>query len=184
MDHPKATFIREREVDETLEKHSRPAPALVREVLAKAAEMKGLNLQDVAVLTGIDNPEQLQALYHTARTIKETIYGKRLVLFAPLYISNLCSNECAYCAFRVRNKDIARRALNQAGITAETETLLCQGHKRILLVAGEYYNEKGLSYILEAIGSIYKARHKNAGIRRVNVNIAPLKVEEFRHLKT
>ena len=183
MKMTQATFINEQEIFDILQKYDNPYREQVQEVLSKAIEMKGLELQDVAVLTGISDPEQLHDLFSTARFIKETIYGKRLVLFAPLYISNLCANECMYCAFRAKNKDIVRRALTQPEIIRETETLISQGHKRILLVAGEYYTGPGINYVLDSIRSVYEARHNDTEIRRVNVNVAPLQVDEFRMLK-
>ena len=161
-----------------------PADAVrVREVLAKAREIKGLNLQDVQTLASISDPDLLAELFATARQIKETIYGKRLVLFAPLYISNLCSNECLYCAFRVRNADVQRRALTQEEIAREVRILTAQGHKRLLLVAGESYPGQGFQYILDSIATIYATRNGRDEIRRLNVNIAPLSVDEFRQLK-
>ena len=104
MQTTNATFINEQEISDILNKYSSPSHEQVNEVLIKARGMKGLNLQDVAVLTGISDPLQIHELFETANYIKETIYGKRLVLFAPLYISNLCANECTYCAFRAKNK--------------------------------------------------------------------------------
>ena len=115
--------------------------------------------------------------------IKDTIYGKRLVLFAPLYISNLCGNECLYCAFRARNKEVQRRVLSQEEIAAETRILIDQGHKRVLLVAGESYPQQGFQYILDSIATIYSVKHERGEIRRVNANIAPLTLEEFTLLK-
>lgn len=183
MEITKATFISEQEVFEILRKNNSPEHNQVKEVLSKAMEMKGLNLEDVAVLTGITDPKQLHELFRTANHIKETIYGKRLVLFAPLYISNLCANECVYCAFRAKNKEIVRKALTQPEIVRETEMLISQGHKRILLVAGEYDTGPGIQYVLDSIQSVYEAKHKDTGIRRVNVNVAPLQVNEFKMLK-
>jgi 2-iminoacetate synthase len=106
-----------------------------------------------------------------------------LVLFAPLYISNLCANECTYCAFRAKNKAIVRRALAQDEIVLETEALIKQGHKRVLLVAGESYPKQGFQYVLDAVRSVYKASCNDAEIRRVNVNVAPLALDEFKLLK-
>lgn len=155
---------------------------LIEEILKKAMELKGLSLEDIPPLLRISDPELLDNLFNTAKKVKEEIYGKRLVLFAPLYISNLCSNECVYCAFRATNKSLKRRALNYDEIRKEVELLVEQGHKRILLVAGESYPKEGLEYILKAIDIIYSVKNKGE-IRRVNVNIAPLKLEEFRELK-
>jgi 2-iminoacetate synthase len=157
--------------------------AYIREVFAKAREMKGLDQEEVAALTHLSEPELLGELFATAREIKDTIYGSRLVVFAPLYISNLCANECLYCAFRARNKAIKRRALSQDEIRHETELLIEQGHKRILLVAGESYPREGFPYVLRSIETVYAAKSPKGQIRRVNVNVAPLTVEEFRELK-
>ena len=178
-----ANFINKQEISDTLKKYSKPQKLHVQEVLGKAHEMNGLNLQEVAVLTGITDPLQLHDLFETANHIKDTIYGKRLVIFAPLYISNLCANECTYCAFRAKNKDIVRRVLSQKEISLETEALIEQGHKRILLVAGEAYPRQGFQYVLDSIRTIYETKTNNGDIRRVNVNVAPLKTEEFKQLK-
>jgi 2-iminoacetate synthase len=155
----------------------------VREILAKALELKGLDYNDIPVLANISSPDLLDELFLAARNVKEEIYGRRLVIFAPMYISNLCSNECLYCAFRARNKSIHRRALTQDEIANETRILIDQGHKRILLVAGEAYPKEGLDYILESIETVYATRHDKGEIRRINVNIAPLDEDEFRRLK-
>ncbi|MHA7110067.1 [FeFe] hydrogenase H-cluster radical SAM maturase HydG [Sunxiuqinia elliptica] len=183
METATQSFIREQEIQDILEKHTHPDNQQVQDVLSKAAEMKGLNLQEVAVLTGINDHAQLEQLFQTANQIKDTIYGKRLVLFAPLYISNLCANECTYCAFRAKNKAIVRRSLTQDEIIHETEALIKQGHKRVLLVAGESYPRQGFQYVLDSIQSVYAAKLNDAEIRRVNVNVAPLTTEEFKLLK-
>ncbi len=179
-----ADFINEQKVWEILEANQKADFGKIREVLAKAREMKGLSQADVAALTGISDPEMLSELFNTANEVKETIYGKRLVLFAPLYISNMCSNECLYCAFRATNKDIVRNALSQEHIAREVEVLVNQGHKRILMVAGESYPNQGFQYILDSIKTIYSVKSEHGEIRRVNVNIAPLHTEEFRQLKS
>ncbi len=160
-----------------------PDPARVREVLAKALELKGLTESDVAALTTVRDPELLEELFHAARRVKEEIYGKRLVLFAPMYVSNLCHNECLYCAFRRSNPDVVRVALTQEQVAQETLALIDQGHKRVLLVAGESYPEEGLSYIFKCIETIYSVKHGNGEVRRVNVNLAPLTLDEFKELK-
>jgi 2-iminoacetate synthase len=177
------TYINDQEIGNILEKYANPDPSLVKDVLTKAREMKGLSLEDVAVLNGIKDQQQLQELFDTANHIKDTIYGKRLVVFAPLYITNLCANECTYCAFRAKNKAIVRRALNQEEIKRETQALIKQGHKRVLLVAGESYPKQGFQYVLDSVRSVYEARYNDAEIRRVNVNVAPLSVDEFKLLK-
>jgi len=177
-------FINEAAIEQALQAGADKDAGHVREILAKATELKGLDLPEVAVLSSISDPELLGELFATARQVKDTIYGARLVLFAPLYISNLCHNDCLYCAFRVRNKQLQRRALSQDEIRQEVENLVGQGHKRVLLVAGESYPEEGFSYILKSIETIYSVKRPPSGeIRRVNVNIAPLEIDEFRELK-
>lgn len=178
-----ADFINEQQVWEILNLHKTTDSYHVREILGKAAEMKGLEMDEVAVLTGISDPELLGELFNTANQVKETIYGKRLVLFAPLYISNLCSNECLYCAFRATNKAIVRNALTQQQIAHEVEILINKGHKRILLVAGESYPGQGFQYVLDSVRTIYSVKSDHGEIRRVNVNVAPLTTEEFKQLK-
>ncbi len=178
-----ADFINEKEIWEAIEVNKNPDYARIKEVLAKASEMKGLNLSDVAVLTSISDPEMLSQLFNTANRVKESIYGKRLVVFAPLYISNLCKNECLYCAFRATNKDIVRTVLSQEKIANEVKMLINQGQKRILLVAGESYPKQGFQYVLDSIKTIYDVKSEHGEIRRVNVNVAPLQTDEFKMLK-
>jgi len=159
-------------------------PVHVRDVLAKARQMDGLDESDVAVLMNVKDPDLLGELYETGSYIKDEIYGSRLVLFAPLYVSNFCANECSYCAFRCRNTQITRRALTQPEIAREVRTLIDQGHKRLLVVAGESYPDgQGLDYILDAVKTVYSTKHGRGEIRRVNVNIAPLSTADFRRLK-
>ena len=178
------SFIDERVIDEALRAASTKDAGRVREILAKARDLGGLDMDEVAVLSSVSDPELLGELFTAAHDVKDAIYGARLVLFAPLYISNLCSNDCLYCAFRVKNKELERRALTQAEIRHEVELLVDQGHKRILLVAGESYpRQGGFGYVLDSIGTIYDVKRGNGEIRRVNVNVAPLTVEQFRDLK-
>jgi 2-iminoacetate synthase len=155
----------------------------VDDILLKARELKGIIHDDVVTLLNITDPELTQRLFDTAKYVKDQIYGNRLVLFAPLYISNLCSNECLYCAFRTANTKLVRRALDQKEIESETAALIDEGHKRVLMVAGESYGKEGLDYILRSIDTIYSVSRPKGNIRRVNVNVAPLSVEEFKQLK-
>jgi len=156
----------------------------VRAILAKGREMKGLTSAEVAVLMNIKNKDLVQEMFDTARFIKDEIYGKRIVFFAPLYFTNYCANECLYCAFRKSNKELVRHALSKEELIKETEILINQGHKRILMVAGESY-PGGLDYVLDAIKTVYSVKsEKGSGeIRRLNVNLAPLSVADFRRLK-
>ncbi len=166
-----------------LESASRSDAGEIRALLAKARELKGLRGRDLAVLANVTDPALLDELFDTAREAKEAIYGRRIVLFAPLYISNLCANECTYCAFRARNTSLVRRALTQEEIAREVTWLEEQGHKRILLVAGESYPKEGFGYVLRCIETIYATSTGPGEIRRVNVNVAPLTDTEFRLLK-
>jgi len=175
--------IDEGRIGRILEDGRRHDAAQVREILARALELHGLEDEDLAVLMGISDPELLGELFEAARTVKERIYGNRLVLFAPMYISNLCGNECVYCAFRVHNREVVRRALTQEEIAHEVEYLVKEGHKRILMVAGEAYPREGFSYVLKSIDTVYHTASGHGEIRRVNVNIAPLTTDEFRQLK-
>jgi len=178
-----ATFIDEAKIAETLARARESSPARVREVLSKARQLEGLDADDVAVLMEISDPALLDEMFDAARFVKDEIYGNRLVLFAPLYVSNLCKNECSYCAFRAANTELKRRTLTQPEIANEVKVLIDQGHKRLLLVAGESYPQEGFNYILKAIDTIYATKSGRGEIRRVNVNIAPLTVEQFKQLK-
>jgi len=177
------SFINEIEIARLLEQNQNPNPGKVTDILNKAKEMKGLNIEDVAVLAYINDPMQLFELFETANHVKEHIYGKRLVIFAPLYISNLCENECSYCAFRAKNKSLVRRSLTQDEIKLEAEILVKQGHKRVLVVAGESYPKHDFQYVIDSINSVYEAKVGNGEIRRVNVNVAPLEIAQFKILK-
>jgi 2-iminoacetate synthase len=177
------SFIDELRIEQALAAAADKDAGRVREVLDKAGELKGLDMEDVAVLSSVSDPELLGELFAAARDVKDAIYGSRLVLFAPLYVSNLCTNDCLYCAFRVRNKELKRRALTQDEIRREVEILVDQGHKRVLLVAGESYPDEGFRYVLDSVATIYDVKRGNGEIRRVNVNVAPLTVDEFTALK-
>ncbi|MDH7599814.1 MAG: [FeFe] hydrogenase H-cluster radical SAM maturase HydG [Sedimentisphaerales bacterium] len=183
IDKTTTEFIDDQAIVDTLQACQDKSGSTVRCIIKKAFELKGLQPDQIASLMHISDPELLGELFQAARQVKERIYGKRLVIFAPLYISNLCSNECLYCAFRAKNKLVHRRALTQEEISVEVKALLDQGHKRVLLVAGEAYPQEGFSYILKAIETIYSTTNGRDHIRRVNVNIAPLTLEEFRQLK-
>jgi 2-iminoacetate synthase len=165
------------------ERHSQVTPDRVEEILKRALKLKGLDQSDVEVLMDIEEPELLEKLFVTAERVKEDIYGRRIVLFAPLYISNYCQNECLYCSFRASNRGLSRVKLSQDEILAETEYLVRQGHKRVLMVAGRSMASKILTNILESIRTIYSVHEDNGEIRRVNVNVAPLDVQGFKYLK-
>lgn len=158
-----------------------PAPGEVRALLEKARKLKGLSLEEAAQLINLTDPQLIQELLDTAGFVKDEIYGRRLVMFAPLYIGNTCTNECLYCAFRKNNKSLARVTLSHDQIEAETRALVKDGHKRILMLCGESADIK-LDYFIEAIRRVYAVKEGRAGIRRINVEIAPLSVEDFKKL--
>jgi len=176
-------FINESEINSLIDNNKLYDPIIQREILQKSKEAKGLSLKESAVLLNISDPEITEELYHTAREVKEKIYGNRLVLFAPLYVTNLCINNCLYCAFRKDNKELKRKTLTIEEIKEETEFLVKQGHKRILLVCGEHPKKANLEFIGDAIKTIYDVNINGGNIRRININSAPLTIEGFKGLK-
>lgn len=154
-------------------------------ILDKAKSLKRLTLDESAVLLSLKDPEYIKRIFEAASFVKDAIYGRRVVLFAPLYISNLCANSCLYCAFKSDNPLIKRKALNAVEINSQTEWLLNRGHKRILMVCGEEApgGKSNIDYYVEAVKAIYAAQVGKNRIKRVNVNCAPLSVDEFKQLK-
>ena len=180
----KATYIDEQVIFDCLSKTALPEAARVRAIFEKAKAMQGLSFDETATLIALKDPELMEELFATARAIKDEIYGSRLVMFAPLYISNRCANECSYCAYRASNRDLNRIVLTQEQIAAETKVIIEQGHKRILMVAGESYpDHNSLKYVYKAVETVYATHSGNGEIRRVNVNVAPLSVADFKDLK-
>ncbi|UCH65958.1 MAG: [FeFe] hydrogenase H-cluster radical SAM maturase HydG [Ignavibacterium sp.] len=176
-------FINEEKIKNLLHDDSLLDTYLQKEIIKKSSEAKGLSLEESAALLNITSPELLDELYHTAKEVKEKIYGNRLVLFAPLYVTNLCVNNCLYCAFRRDNKDLQRKTLSLKEIEEEVRYLVLQGQKRILLVAGEHPKKANIEFIGEAINRIYSINIDGNNIRRLNVNTAPLSLEDFKVLK-
>ncbi|MFH1714999.1 MAG: [FeFe] hydrogenase H-cluster radical SAM maturase HydG [Elusimicrobiota bacterium] len=158
----------------------------IKDILEKSKSLGRLSLQEVGQLLKITDEDLVNKLFETAAYVKEKIYGKRVVLFAPMYISNQCCNNCLYCGFRADNKAIVRKALTEEEIKEQIAWLLKRGHKRILMVAGESapQNKKKIDFYIDSIRAIYEAKYENNSIRRVNVNVAPLSKEEFKILKT
>lgn len=156
---------------------------LIDSIIAKAKERKGLNHREASVLLACEMPEKIAEIYALAEQIKKDFYGNRIVLFAPLYLSNYCVNGCVYCPYHMKNKHIARRKLTQEEIVKEVTALQDMGHKRLAIEAGEDPVNNPIEYILESIKTIYSIKHKNGAIRRVNVNIAATTVENYRKLK-
>ena len=178
-------FIHDGEIVETLAyaRENRANRPLIEAILQKAAEGKGVTHREAAVLLECELEDLNQRMFTLAKQIKEKIYGNRIVMFAPLYLSNYCINGCVYCPYHQKNKTIPRRKLTQDEIRREVIALQDMGHKRLALEAGEDPRNNPIEYILECIKTIYSIRHKNGAIRRVNVNIAATSVENYRKLK-
>lgn len=178
----RADFINDAEIWRILESKAHPARAEVEEVLAKARELKGLSPEEAAVLINCRDPELLEEIFGTARWIKEQVYGNRIVLFAPLYISSPCVNNCAYCGFRHTNDAVTKRTLSKEELEDEVKILTSKGHKRLIVVYGEH-PVSDIDFMCRTIEQIYQTRNGRGEIRRVNVNAPPLTVEEYRQLK-
>lgn len=161
-------------------KNNRP---YIEALIERAADCKGLNHREAMVLLECEEPDLVERMYHLAREIKQKFYGNRIVMFAPLYLSNYCVNGCTYCPYHAKNKHIARKKLTQEEIRREVIALQDMGHKRLALETGEDPVNNPIEYILESIKTIYSIQHKNGAIRRVNVNIAATTVENYRKLK-
>ena len=156
---------------------------LIEEILAKAEKREGLGYREASVLLACEDEAILKRVYALAEQIKLDFYGNRIVMFAPLYLSNYCINGCIYCPYHMKNKHIARKKLTQEEVAEEVIALQDMGHKRLALEAGEDPVHNPIEYILECINTIYSIKHKNGAIRRVNVNIAATTVENYRKLK-
>ncbi|UQT39763.1 [FeFe] hydrogenase H-cluster radical SAM maturase HydG [Acidaminococcus intestini] len=152
-------------------------------LVEKASHLKGLSHREASVLLKSEDSDVTEAIYDLARKIKDKIYGQRIVLFAPLYLSNYCINGCVYCPYHAKNRHIARKKLTQEEIVREVTALQDMGHKRLALETGEDPVNNPIEYVLESIHTIYSIKHKNRAIRRVNVNIAATTVENYRKLK-
>ncbi len=182
--HNAEEFISHEEVLETLEyaEQNKHNAELIDEILNKALQEKGLSHKEASILLACDIPEKNEQIFKLANKIKQDFYGNRIVLFAPLYLSNYCVNGCVYCPYHAKNKHIPRRKLSQEEIEKEVIALQDMGHKRLAIEAGEDPVNNPLEYILESIKTIYGIKHKNGAIRRVNVNIAATTVENYRKL--
>ncbi|MCX7919660.1 MAG: [FeFe] hydrogenase H-cluster radical SAM maturase HydG [bacterium] len=180
-------YINEAKIEELLTNSKPVTSGEVDAILQKAKSLQRLSLSETATLLAVETPEDIQKIFETAAWVKNAIYGKRIVLFAPLYISNYCANACRYCGFNSENKLVKRKALSQDEIKQQVEWLLNRGHKRILLVAGEAKPAGEWSlidYYINAINAVYSVSVGPHKIRRVNINCAPLTVDEFKQLKS
>lgn len=178
-------FINHEEILATLNyaEENKHNEVLITELIEKAKLRKGVSHREASVLLACDIEEKNQEIYALAEQIKKDFYGNRIVMFAPLYLSNYCINGCTYCPYHMKNKHIARKKLTQEEIRKEVIALQDMGHKRLALEAGEDPVNNPIEYILECINTIYSIKHKNGAIRRVNVNIAATTVENYRKLK-
>lgn len=182
--HNAQEFISNDEILDTIEyaEKNKNNVKLVDEILEKARKGKGLKHREAAVLLCCDIPEKNEEIFKLAEQIKKDYYGNRIVLFAPLYISNYCVNGCVYCPYHAKNKHIPRKKMTQEEIRNEVIALQDMGHKRIALEAGEDPVNNPIEYVLESIKTIYDVKHKNGAIRRINVNIAATTVENYKKL--
>lgn len=178
-------FINHQEILDTLAyaEENKNNKDLLRKILKKAKEEKGLDHREASVLLMTDDEEINSEIYSLARKIKEDHYGSRIVLFAPLYLSNYCVNGCVYCPYHLKNKNIRRKKLSQEEIKKEVIALQDMGHKRLALELGEDPVNNPIEYVIESIKTIYSIKHENGQIRRVNVNIAATSVENYKKLK-
>ncbi len=177
-------FISDEEIKSTLQfaEENKNNLKLVDSILEKAKQRKGLSHRDASVLLACEDEEKIKEMYALAEQIKKDFYGNRIVMFAPLYLSNYCVNGCVYCPYHLKNKHIARKKLTQEEIVHEVTALQDMGHKRLAIESGEDPVNNPIEYILESIKTIYSIKHKNGAIRRVNVNIAATTVENYRKL--
>ena len=178
-------FINHEEILETLDyaDENKDNLPLIDSIIEKAKKRKGLNHREASVLLACTNEEKNQKIYKLAEQIKKDFYGNRIVMFAPLYLSNYCVNGCTYCPYHLKNKHITRKQLSQEEIRREVIALQDMGHKRLALEAGEDPVRNTMEYYLESIKTIYSIKHKNGAIRRVNINIAATTVDNYRLLK-
>lgn len=175
-------FIDHKYIEEVLESAKNATKEEIQEVLNRAKKSKGLSHRDIAVLLQTEDKEQLAEMYKIAGEIKESIYGKRIVMFAPLYVSDYCVNNCVYCGYK-RCNTFKRRKLTQEEVAQEVRILEKMGHKRLALELGEDPVNTPIEYVLECLDTIYKTQNSNGEIRRVNVNIAATTVENYKKLK-
>ena len=178
-------FISHEEILETLDyaEKNKENRELIDSIIEKARQLKGLSHREASVLLACEMPDKIEEMYSIAEEIKKKLYGNRIVMFAPLYLSNYCINGCTYCPYHGKNKHITRKKLTQEEVVKEVTALQDMGHKRLALEAGEDPVHNPIEYILECIQTIYSVKHKNGAIRRVNVNIAATTVENYRRLK-
>jgi len=177
------SFIPTAEIMEHLQQNRFADASRIKDIVAKSLAKQRLNPDETAALINVTNPELKELILEGAHTLKERIYGNRIVLFAPLYVGNECINDCVYCGFRISNKECNRATLSKEELIAETEALEDKGHKRLIMVYGEH-PKYSPEYIAETVQTVYNVKHNKGEIRRVNINAAPLDIEGFRTVKS
>lgn len=181
-DEPMKPFIDANEIWQYINRTKNPSNEKVKEVIDRSLNKNRLTLEETAVLINANTEEQIELIKKGARTLKEKVYGDRIVLFAPLYVGNKCSNNCTYCGFRASNKDAIRKTLNEEELTKEITALEENGQKRLILVYGEH-KDYSPEFIAESVKTAYSVKKGNGEIRRVNINAAPLEIEGFKTVK-
>jgi 2-iminoacetate synthase len=180
-DEPMIPFIDSSEITNILN-YSKPDKSRVREIIAMSLGKKRLSMQETAILINADDPDLIEEIKEGAKELKRNIYGDRIVLFAPLYIGNYCSNNCSYCGFKKSNKEVIRKTLLDKELIKEVQTLENHGHKRLILVFGEH-QQYSPEFIADSVRTVYSVKEKNGEIRRVNINAAPQDIEGFKIIK-
>jgi len=176
------TFIDETYINETLMAKKQPKQQEIREIIAKSLDLQRLDPKETAALLNCTDADLWEEIYATGLKIKEKVYGRRIVTFAPLYISNYCVNNCVYCGYRKSNEHIDRQQLNMDELREEIKALVSKGHKRLIMVYGEH-PRSDVDYIAETLKVAYSTKVGNGEIRRANVNAAPQSIEDYRKLK-
>ncbi len=176
-------IINEKKINSVLTKTKNPSFKMISDILSKAKKKKGLELEEVSFLVNLKTKEFEKELFKTAADIKNEIYGERLVFFAPLYVSDFCVNDCAYCNFHTKNKELKRTRLTLEELEEQVKILINMGHKRVLLEFGEDVVNNPIDYVIEVIKKIYSVKTSKGNIRRININIASTTTENYRKLQ-
>ncbi|MCD4702402.1 MAG: radical SAM protein, partial [Candidatus Aegiribacteria sp.] len=174
-------FVDEELIWNQLKKQKNPSDSHIREIIAKSLELERLDPAETAALLNCGNDDLWEEMFAAGLSIKQKVYGRRIVFFAPLYISNHCVNNCAYCAFRRENRAVTRTCLTDDQISAEVTALTARGHKRLIMVYGEHPSS-GADFIAHTLKVVYRTKHGGDEIRRANINAAPLSIEDLRKL--
>ncbi len=177
------SFIPTEKIEELLQSEQNPSESQIREIIAKSLEKNRLAPEETAALLNVSNPELKQLIRDGAHELKKTIYGNRIVLFAPLYVGNECINDCVYCGFRSSNKECIRATLSHEQLVQETQSLESKGHKRLIMVYGEH-PKYSPDFIAQTVQTVYDTKYGKGEIRRVNINAAPLDIEGYRIVKS